>query len=155
MDVDGGALVFREKGERIGTVPIAPLSRIFLRGSVGLKANVLSKLGESGIGVVVLSGHRSTPTLLMPQPHGDASRRIAQYRAFSSAERQLMYSKKVIEMKLTAQRCYLQELMDSESTHQTAIAAQAEQISHLISLVGTAADKQTLLGLRCRLFFCF
>ena len=29
LEADGEALVFRENGERIGTVPLAPLSRIF------------------------------------------------------------------------------------------------------------------------------
>ena len=87
IEIDGGALIFKENGTRIGTVPIAPLDRIFIRGNVGLKANVLSKLGESGIGVVILSSSRSAPTLLMPRPHSDASRRIAQYCAFRSSER--------------------------------------------------------------------
>ncbi|MFN3595509.1 MAG: CRISPR-associated endonuclease Cas1, partial [Thiobacillaceae bacterium] len=50
LQLDAGALVFRENGERIGTVPLAPLTRVFLRGDVQLSAAVLGRLGEQGVG---------------------------------------------------------------------------------------------------------
>ena len=56
LKLDGEALVFAENGERVGTVPLMPLSRVYLRGDVKLSASLLGKLGEHGIGVVVLSG---------------------------------------------------------------------------------------------------
>ena len=34
LKLDGEALVFAENGERVGTVPLMPLSRVFLRGDV-------------------------------------------------------------------------------------------------------------------------
>ncbi|WP_295451644.1 CRISPR-associated endonuclease Cas1, partial [uncultured Thiodictyon sp.] len=64
LKADGEALVFYENDERRGTVPLAPLSRVFLRGDVTLSASLLGKLGERGIGVVVLSGRKGEPTML-------------------------------------------------------------------------------------------
>jgi CRISPR/Cas system-associated endonuclease Cas1 len=83
LKADGEALVFYENGERIGTVPLAPLSRVFLRGDVTLSSALLGKLGERGIGVVVLSGRKAVPTMLLGRPHNDAARRVAQYRCRS------------------------------------------------------------------------
>jgi CRISPR-associated protein Cas1 len=80
LKADGEALVFYENGERIGTVPLAPLSRVFMRGDVTLSSALLGKLGERGIGVVVLSGRKAMPTMLLGRPHNDAARRVAQYR---------------------------------------------------------------------------
>jgi CRISPR-associated protein Cas1 len=77
---DGEALTFYENGERIGTVPLAPLERIFLRGDVVLHSGLLGKLGEKGIGLVVLSGRKASASLMLARPHNDASRRIDQYR---------------------------------------------------------------------------
>ena len=77
LKADGEALVFYENGERIGTVPLAPLSRVFMRGDVTLSSALLGKLGERGIGVVVLSGRKAVPTILLGRPHNDAARRVA------------------------------------------------------------------------------
>ena len=87
LELESGAIVFRENGERIGTVPLAPLTRVFLRGDVRLSASLLGQLGERGIGVVILSGRRGEPTLLMARPHNDARRRVEQIRrSFDPAE---------------------------------------------------------------------
>src|SRR5690625_4518407 len=56
LEYHSGAIIFRNKGERIGTIPMAPLTRVFLRGDVKLSASLLGKLGEKGVGVIVLSG---------------------------------------------------------------------------------------------------
>ena len=74
LKADGEALVFYENGQRVGTVPLAPLARVFLRGEVTLTSSLLGKLGERGIGVVVLSGRKALPTMLLGRPHNDAAR---------------------------------------------------------------------------------
>ena len=95
--LDGEALAFYEKGERAGTVPLAPLERVFLRGDVLLHANLLGKLGEKGVGVVVLTGRKAEPSLLLATPHNDASRRIAQFRMSQDPNFCLRVSKKLME----------------------------------------------------------
>jgi len=68
LRADGNALVFFENGERVGTVPLNPLSRVFLRGDVKLSSSLLGKLGEHGVGVVVLNAVLSlTYTLLQSE----------------------------------------------------------------------------------------
>lgn len=48
--LDGEALTFYEKDERIATVPIAPLERIYVCGDTLVRAGLLAKLGERGVG---------------------------------------------------------------------------------------------------------
>ena len=84
LKADGEALVFYENAERVGTVPLSPLSRVFLRGDVTLSSSLLGKLGERGIGGGGLSGRKAEPTLLLARPHNDAARRLAE-RAVAGA----------------------------------------------------------------------
>ena len=113
LELESGAIVFRENGERIGTVPIAPLTRVFLRGDVNLPAALLGKLGERGVGVVILSGRTSRPSLLLARPHNDATRRVAQVRLSLDESTSLVIARKLIECKLTRQIEWFTELRES------------------------------------------
>ena len=114
LKADGEALVILENGSRIGTVPLAPLDRVFLRGDVTLSSSLLGKLGARGIGVVVLSGRKAEPTMLLGRPHNDAGRRVAQYRLSLDAAYCLQFSRIVIEDKLRAQAAFLSEHREAE-----------------------------------------
>lgn len=110
LEFDAGALVFRDngkEGERIGTVPLAPLKRIFLRGNLTLQASLLGKLGELGIGVVVLTGRLGKPSLMLGHPHNDARRRVAQTRLSLDAGFCLSFARQIIHAKLAAQQAWL------------------------------------------------
>jgi CRISPR-associated protein Cas1 len=117
LEADGEALVFRENGERIGTVPLAPLSRIFLRGDVRLQSSLLGKLGARGIGVIILSGRKAEPTLLMARPHNDAARRIAQYRLSQDPAYCLDFSHNLVQRKLASQSAFLASRREQDLEH--------------------------------------
>jgi CRISPR-associated protein Cas1 len=117
LEVDGEALVFRENGLRTGTVPMAPLSRVFLRGDVRLQSSVLGKLGERGIGVIVLSGRKAEPTLLLARPHNDAARRVAQYQLSGDAAFCLAFSRTLVFDKVGTQRDYALALREIALDH--------------------------------------
>ena len=115
LEFDAGALVFRDngkEGERIGTVPLAPLKRIFLRGNLTLQASLLGKLGELGIGVVVLTGRLGKPSLMLGRPHNDARRRVAQTRLSLDAGFCLSFARQIIHAKLAAQQAWFEQLRD-------------------------------------------
>ncbi|CAD84022.1 MULTISPECIES: CRISPR-associated endonuclease Cas1 [Nitrosomonas] len=114
LGLESGAIVFRENGERIGTVPIAPLTRVFLRGDVNLPAALLGKLGERGVGVVILSGRTSRPSLLLARPHNDAARRVAQVRLSLDEPASLIIARELIERKLTRQIEWFTELREND-----------------------------------------
>jgi CRISPR-associated protein Cas1 len=113
LKAEGEALVFSENGERTGTVPMHPLSRVFLRGDVKLSSSLLGKLGEHGIGVIILSGRKGTPSLLLGRPHNDAARRSNQYRLSLDADYCLRFSRAIVTAKLAGQLAFIRERKDA------------------------------------------
>jgi len=145
LEHESGAIVFRESGERIGTVPIAPLTRVFLRGDVHLSGSLLGKLGENGVGVVILSGRHGKPSLLLARPHNDASRRVEQIRKTLDAGFCLDFARALIDTKLGRQIEWFDELRG------TNLQARYE-LTHAMSLLkehrGRLASVQHLGSLR-------
>lgn len=147
LKADGEALVFYENGERIGTVPMAPLSRIFLRGDVSLSSSLLGKLGERGIGVVVLSGRKAIPTLLLGRPHNDAARRVAQYRLSQDPDFCLRFSRAIVESKLRAQAAFLDERRDSDMQSRYLLTVVLRRLESTIAAVDAQTSIASLRGL--------
>jgi CRISPR-associated protein Cas1 len=152
LEMESGAIVFRENGERIGTVPIAPLTRVFLRGDVRLSAALLGQLGERGVGVVVLSGRRGKPSLMLARPHNDASRRVEQIIKSGDAGFCLEVARDLVERKLSRQIEWFDELRAAdlqaryELTHAMRLLTEqrerlprAESLAALRGMEGAAA----------------
>ncbi len=147
LKADGEALVFYENGERIGTVPLAPLSRVFMRGEVTVSSSLLGKLGERGIGVVVLSGRKAVPTMLLGCPHNDAARRVAQYRLSLDADFCLRFSRAIVEAKLRAQAAFLAERRDSEPRSRYLLTLSLQRLATSIAAVDQQPAIASLRGL--------
>lgn len=107
IKMSGDTLVCYENEERIGTIPLAPIERIYLKGDVKLQASLLAKLGERNIGIICLSGRKNIPTLFMSQPHNDAERRLSQYELSNNEAFCLAFAKKLITLKLVTQKNWL------------------------------------------------
>jgi len=114
LELESGAIVFRENDDRIGTVPIAPLTRVFLRGDVTLSASLLGRLGEQGVGVVVLSGRQGRPSLMLARPHNDARRRVEQIKKSLDAEFCLVFARDLIDRKIARQIEWFNLLRDKD-----------------------------------------
>lgn len=106
---DGGAIVFYENDERIGTVPTAPIDRVIIKGNATITTKVLGDLGKNKIGVIILSGHQNTPSLFLPAPHNDAKRRICQCVLSQDKEYKRLFSVETIREKILKQA----ELLDN------------------------------------------
>ena len=142
LKADGEALVFYENNERVGTVPMSPLSRVFLRGDVTLSSSLLGKLGERGIGVVVLSGRKATPTMLLGRPHNDAARRVAQYRLSLDVNFCLRFSRAIVESKLRSQAAFLIERRESEAQSRYLLTVVLRRMETTLA----AVDQQTSIA---------
>lgn len=145
LEVDGEALVFRENGERIGTIPLAPISRVFLRGDVRLQSSLLGKLGERGIGVVVLSGRQGKVSLLMARPHNDASRRIRQYRLSLDEQFCLTMASEIVRNKLISGRNYLHSFLEENLEHRYEISLATRKMD---AITNTIHDKNSIAEVR-------
>lgn len=147
LKADGEALAFYENGERVGTVPLAPLARVFLRGDVTLSSSLLGKLGERSIGVVVLSGRKATPTMLLGRPHNDAARRVAQYRLSLDAAFCLHFSRAIVDAKLRAQAAFLAERRDAEPQSRYLLTVVLRRLESAIAAVDGKTSAGSLRGL--------
>ena len=147
LKADGEALVFYENSERVGTVPLAPLSRVFLRVDVTLSSSLLGKLGARGIGVVVLSGRKAEPTLLLGRPHNDAARRVAQYRLSQDAAFCLHFAQSVVAAKLRSQAAFLAERRDEEPRSRYLLTHSLRRLENAIAGVNQQASVGSLRGL--------
>ncbi len=146
LKADGEALVFYENGERVGTVPLAPLARVFLRGDVSLSSSLLGKLGEHGIGVVVLSGRKAQPTMLLARPHNDAARRLAQYRLSLDEAFCLRFARAVVEAKLRAQAAFLSERRACEARSRYLLTVVLRRLANSIAAVDRQPSLAALRG---------
>jgi CRISPR-associated protein Cas1 len=147
LKADGDALVFTENGERVGTVPLHPLSRVFLRGDVRLTASLLGKLGEHGIGVVVLSGRKGTPSLLLGRPHNDAARRIAQYRLSLDETFCLGFSRAIVSAKVKGQLDFIRERLDADAMHRYPLSTCEKRLAGMIEQIDNQNSIARLRGL--------
>jgi CRISPR-associated protein Cas1 len=147
LKADGDALVFSENGERVGTVPMHPLSRIFLRGEVKLTSGLLGKLGEHDIGVIVLSGRKATPSLLLGRPHNDAARRVNQYRLSLDADYCLRFSRAIVAAKLAGQLEFIRERKDASPAHRYPLSLCERRIAGMLPQIDAQATIDALRGL--------
>ncbi|GHT84348.1 CRISPR-associated endonuclease Cas1 1 [Betaproteobacteria bacterium] len=147
LKADGEALVFYEGGQRIGTVPLHPLSRIFLRGDIKLTSSLLGKLGEHGIGVIVLSGRKAQPSLLLGRPHNDAARRIAQYRLSLDTDYCLKFSRAIVAAKLGGQLELIRERRDVSPMHRYPLIHCERQIEGMMQQIDLQGSISSLRGL--------
>ncbi len=147
LELDAGAIIFRENGERIGTVPIAPLTRVFLRGDIQLSGSLLGKLGENGIGVVILSGRQGKPSLLLARPHNDASRRVEQIRKSMDAGFCLDFARSLINTKLSRQIDWFEELRGADTQARYALTHAMKLLNEHRRRVGEAENLASLRGI--------
>ena len=145
--LDANTLIFEESGARVGCVPLGPLERVILRGDVSLQASVLGRLGERGIGVLVLSGRRSEPTLLMHRPHNDARRRIRQWQRSQDPDFRLEVARDLLRRKLQSQRRLLAERAETDLEHRYELRTAAGRVAGAEGGIAAAAAVASLRGI--------
>lgn len=145
LKISGEALICHENEQRVGTIPLAPIDRIYLKGDVKLQASLLAKLGEKNIGIICLSGRKNTPTLFMSQPHNDAARRLAQYDLASNEDFCLAFARRLITLKLVTQKNWLWQAANARLDKKCLLEPKAKELDDLIAKI---AEQTTLAALR-------
>lgn len=147
LKLDGGAIAFYENGERAGTVPLAPIERIVMSGQVQMSTQVLGALGERGIGLLILSGRKQTPTMMMAKPHNDASRRIAQYRLSLDEKFCVKFTQCLLRLKLEGQSQELKRLRESHLHSRYQLKLSIDTIQNCLDKIDQETKIPTLRGL--------
>jgi CRISPR-associated endonuclease cas1 len=150
IKLSGEALVCYENAERIGTIPLAPIERIYLKSDVTVQASLLAKLGEKGIGIIFLSGRKNTPTLFLAQPHNDAFRRLSQYELAKNEPFCLAFSKKLMLLKLVTQKNWLWQASNARAEKRSMLAEKATEMDSLIRKINEQTNLASLRGIEGR-----
>ena len=148
LHLDGKRLVIEEPNTRPRGIPLALVERAVLQGQVSFDSGVLSALAEQGATVVCLSARHSRRTALLLGPgHGDARRRLAQYRLVFDPAARLVLARRLITGKLAAQLRLLKIAQAQRPDMRKPVHDGITQIRNLLPAVAKALDLPTVLGL--------
>ena len=104
LSASSGVLRFHEPTGRRGSVPLAHLDRVVVRGRAKISTSTLGAIADAGAGIVVLSGRRGRHlATIVGRPHNDVLRRLGQFDAYRDASARLQWSKDLIAAKTNAQ----------------------------------------------------
>lgn len=147
LKLDGQAIAFYEDNAKVGTVPVSPLKRVFLKGDVLLHSGLLGKLGENGTGIVVLSGRKGAVSLLMATPHNDAARRVTQYHLSREETFCREFSRCVVESKIRDQLDFLTEMKDKRLSVRYELTYRCRQLEQSLAKLPRQADIPAIRGI--------
>ncbi|ABM61404.1 CRISPR-associated endonuclease Cas1 [Halorhodospira halophila] len=99
------ALTIREPEAQPRSVPLSLIDRLIVIGQVELSSGVLTTLAESGVSLVFMpSRGQRRSAFLRSEGHGDAVRRLGQYRLIHlEAERQA-WARRLVRLRLAGQQ---------------------------------------------------
>ena len=134
LKLDGSAIAVYAGGERVGTVPLAPLGRIVVVGDLLIHTPLLHRLAEHGVDAVFLSGKRQRYRgRLVGRLHRHARLRIRQYE-LSTGPFALALARGWIGKKLEGQVSLLNEMIE----HRPAVR---RELFRAAEVIGQAAEK--------------
>lgn len=147
IKIDGNAINFYSKGEREGSLPLAPLKRIVIIGSAKIETSVLHKLLDNGISVLFLTGKLRYAGILSGALHNNGLLRIKQYEK-SLSDFSINFAKEIIKRKITYQMDFIREIKEIKP----ALTMQVDRTSEILDNAIKKIDKscstlETLRGI--------
>lgn len=155
LKLDGKAIACYENGKRNATIPLALIDRIFLKGDITLHANLLGKIGENGIGTVILSGRKNEVSMLFPQPHNDAARRVTQYHLSTDSSYCLRFSCNIIKTKISTHIKLLESLREKNYKARYALSTQIRNLRNSLDIIEKQQDIPSIRGIEGNSAACY
>lgn len=148
LRVSDRVLEFHEPTGRRGSVPLAQIERVVLRGRVQLSTSVIGALTDAGAGVLSLSGRHSRHlATCVGRPHNDVIRRLGQFDAYRDLEARTEWSRTLIAAKTTAQARLLREALESRPDKRQPLVKAIRQIEGMRSRISDEAHPPALASL--------
>lgn len=139
------ALTIREPETRPRSVPLSLIDRLVVIGHVEFNSGLLTALAESGVSVVLLParGQRRN-TFLRSEGHGDAVRRLGQYRLVQDHPVRQAWARQLVRLRLAGQHRLLAGALHQRPDQRHRLKAAQAEIMAARSAVrrGAAADEQ-------------
>lgn len=146
--LDGNAIAFYSNGQREGIVPINPLKRVVIVGSLSIETQVLRRLADGNISVVFLSGKRLRFSgMLHGRLHNNGILRVKQYEK-SLSEFPAEFSKDLVIKKITAQLQLLEYAAQTRHDLRLALTSSIKTLQGvLISMKNPEMPVETIRGM--------
>lgn len=145
--LDGNALAFYSGGKREGVVPINPLKRVIVIGSVTLESRVLQRLADENISVIFLSGKRMRFCgMLHGRLHNNGILRLRQYEK-SLTWFAINTAKDIVRRKIIKQRDFLIEMREQRPDAGLKLASVIETLTGINKTLSGDVSMETLRGL--------
>lgn len=141
----GRALGIYEDERYCRSIPLSLLDRVVISAPATLTSGLLAWLARHGVALVVLGRTEGHAAFLLGGPLGDATRRVAQYRAYLSEHWRRRWSARLLRAKLAAQARTLRRLIRLRPDERQSLAGGLEQILRLAREVGMM-DTPALMG---------
>ncbi len=147
LKLDGSTIAVYAGGERVGTVPLAPLGRIVMVGDLVIHTPVFHRLAGQGVDVVFLSGKRQRYRgRLIGSLHRHARLRLRQYE-LSAGPFALDCARAWIGKKLGGQLGLLKDMAEDRPAERRAALRAVEVVGQVAEKVPVAASLESLRGL--------
>jgi CRISPR-associated protein Cas1 len=147
LSLSSGQIRIDEPGNRPRRIPLTLIERVVIHGRLGLDTALLGALAEQGIAVVCLSARHSRRTALILGPgHGDARRRLAQYRLSADPALRLLWSRALVTGKVRAQHQTLSHALAQRPDCRKPLTDGIARIDGILRSLPAAADLDTLRG---------
>ncbi len=147
VKLDGNALAFYVDGEREGTAPISPLSRVIVVGRATIETNVLHKLAEQKVSVLFLSGRSlNFGGILHGKFHNNGMLRVRQYEK-SLTDFSLQMGIELVTLKIKGQIEILKNVMGHRDELKMAITPAIDTLKSVMGKLKDVKEHGSLLGL--------
>lgn len=140
VKLDGNALAFYAGGDREGVVPINPLKRVVVVGSVSFETPVLHRLADENVSVVFLSGKRLRfRGMFHGRLHNNGLLRLKQYEkslsGFGSG-----FAADIVSRKIAKQREMLLEVKRERPDLGIGLTTAADTLGSIVELLGRETE---------------
>ena len=151
LDVSNGVIEIREPTGRRGTVPLARLERVVLRGRAKVSTSALGAITDAGAGILVLSGRQNRHlATCVGRPHNDVLRRLGQFDAYQDPRARTQWALDLISAKVHAQRRLLEKALNTRPGKRSKLTRAIAQLDALQARTvqdGTRLDIPSLRGI--------
>lgn len=149
LDVDGQVLLVRHPDERRPvSFPLQNIERVVIASKAQLSSSVIQACTRAGVSLLLLNPRSADAcSVTMPWRHGNAARRVAQYRLSGAEDFCLEASQALIHSKLLSQVRTLRRMLHHHPGQRRVITRALERIERSIFRASHAPDTATLRGI--------
>lgn len=149
LRVESGKIIFCKPSGRRGSIPLAHIDRVVIRGNVNLSSSVIGALGNAGAGILFLSGryNRHLATFV-GRPHNDVVRRIGQVHAYRDTDFRILWSHEIVEAKISAQIRLLTRALERRSDLRRQMYRGVDQLEQILEKINHLSKPNSIENIR-------